>query len=47
MGTNLVNTKVSQYDDAYVLSNTWATYEAQSMKNLSNIEAELKKKRRL
>ena len=29
--------------DAYVLSNTQATFEAQFMKNVSNFEIELKK----
>ena len=34
--------KKSQYDDAYMLlSNTEATIEAQFMRKLSNIEAEL------
>ena len=34
---------MSQYNDGYVLSNTWATFEAQFMKKFSNTEADLKK----
>ena len=34
---------MSEYDNAYALSNTKATFEVQFMKKLSNTEAELKK----
>ena len=44
MDTNLVNIKLfSVWWCFYVLSNTWATIEAQFMTALSNAEAELKK----
>ena len=45
MGANIVNTKsISVSWCLYVLSNTYATFDAQFMKKLSNTQAELKKR---
>ena len=44
MDTDIVNIKIaSVWLYLYVLSNTWATFEAQFTKNLSNIRPELLK----
>ena len=44
MDTNVVSVKsASLWGCLYVLSNIWATFEAQFIKKLSNTEAELKK----
>ena len=43
MDTNVVSVKNASLWWLYVLNKTWATFEAQFMKKLSNTEAELKK----
>ena len=44
MNTNLINTKSgSLWWCVLVLSNTWATFEAQFLNGLKNTEVELKK----